>query len=177
MSPTSWRFPMLATGLYRLPGHCCRRPPRSPVPHCFRRQSGKRRPKTRRCRFRCCNRQEVDRQLPLLPLPLERLAWWRSWIPQSSYPALVSLWTALGRSLSTNRRISNRHLLEPLRDDGAPHAVRRHRPIYPPHCPADRLGDCATRNWLIRPGVSFRPSPERCPSNRRRCSGGGATTC
>jgi hypothetical protein len=53
--------------------------------------------------------------------------------PQSSYPALVSLWTALGGSLSTNRRISNRHLLEPLRDDGAPHPGWRQYRCRPPH--------------------------------------------
>ena len=30
------------------------------------------------------------------------------------------------------------------------------------------LGDFATRNRLIQAGVTFRPSPQRCPWNRRR---------
>ena len=30
------------------------------------------------------------------------------------------------------------------------------------------LGDFATRNRLIQAGVTFRPSQERCPWNRRR---------
>ena len=36
------------------------------------------------------------------------------------------------------------------------------------------LGDIATRNRLIQAGVTFRPSPGRCPWNRRRYSGDGA---
>ena len=32
------------------------------------------------------------------------------------------------------------------------------------------LGDVATRNRLIQAGVSFRPSPGRCPRNSRRYS-------
>jgi transposase len=37
------------------------------------------------------------------------------------------------------------------------------------------VGDFATRNRLIQAGVTFRPSQQRCPWNRRRYPGDGAT--